>query len=64
MNPILLIKKIIKKRRLIKKYTIDYEKDIRLCWLMGTDEIGMEFRRHLAHVRACELRFLRRIKKL
>lgn len=65
---ITLIKKLIKKRRLLKKYTITREQMIEDLWLVRKMEeppnAVMDFRSYLSHVRMCEMRFCNRIKKL
>ncbi len=55
------MRKCLKKRRLIKKYTPTTKSMLNDLHLLRIDP---EIRSYLTHIRHCELRFLNRIKRL
>jgi hypothetical protein len=55
------LRKYFKKRRLIKKYTPDYAKQLYLLNMMKEDQEFCAFYRHQIY---CELRALSRLKRL
>ena len=58
------ISKIIKRRRLLKKYKLTDKKRIDQLRLMQIMKDDMEFRRYYSHIIICELRCYNRLKKL